>query len=146
MIKTESAYEKALERLVKDKEYIQQQREALEKIGLTLEQINHALQPSVTFYEQLKEEVIYYEKIRSGDFEPMINLNNIGKSLIAYRIYLGLSQQKLAERLNVSASQISRDERNEYYGATIERIREVMESMHMVARTQINPGDILVVE
>lgn len=146
MIKTESAYKKTLEKLEEDKRFIQSQKRALEEMGLTYEQINKALQPSITFHEQLKEEVIYYERIRRGEFEPIINLHNLGKSLIAYRIYLGLSQQELAERLNVSASQISRDERNEYYGATMERIQEVMKAMHMVAKTEIEPQDLLLAE
>ncbi|MCM3715608.1 helix-turn-helix transcriptional regulator [Alkalihalobacillus oceani] len=33
-----------------------------------------------------------------------------------------MSQQDLAERLGVSPSQVSRDERNEYYGARLERL------------------------
>ncbi|WP_349775629.1 helix-turn-helix transcriptional regulator [Halalkalibacter oceani] len=51
-----------------------------------------------------------------------MNLHQLGKTLIAYRIYLGMSQQDLAERLGVSPSQVSRDERNEYYGARLERL------------------------
>lgn len=112
-------------------------------MGLTEEQVEKALQPSITFHEQLKEEVVYYERIRRGEFEPIINLHNLGKSLIAYRIYVGLSQQELADRLGVSASQVSRDERNEYYGATLERVQEVMEAMRMVAKMEIQSEDLL---
>lgn len=63
--------------------------------------------------------------------------------MIAYRIYLGLSQQEHADRLGVSASQGSRGERNEYYGATLERIQEVMEAMSMVVKTEIQSQDLL---
>ncbi len=143
MIKTETAYKKSLEKLQEDKLFIRDQKKALEDMGLTEEQVVKALQPSITFHEQLKEEVVYYERIRRGEFEPIINLHNLGKSLIAYRIYVGLSQQELADRLGVSASQVSRDERNEYYGATLERIQEVMEAMRMVAKTEIQSEDLL---
>ncbi|WP_186669035.1 helix-turn-helix domain-containing protein [Sporosarcina sp. BP05] len=143
MIKTETAYKKSLEKLQEDKLFIRDQKKALEDMGLTGEQVEKALQPSITFHEQLKEEVVYYERIRRGEFEPIINLYNLGKSLIAYRIYVGLSQQELADRLGVSASQVSRDERNEYYGATLERIQEVMEAMRMVAKTEIQSEDLL---
>ncbi|HJF31809.1 MAG TPA: helix-turn-helix domain-containing protein [Sporosarcina psychrophila] len=143
MIKTETAYKKSLEKLQEDKLFIRDQKKVLEDMGLTEEQVEKALQPSITFHEQLKEEVVYYERIRRGEFEPIINLHNLGKSLIAYRIYVGLSQQELADRLGVSASQVSRDERNEYYGATLERVQEVMEAMRMVAKMEIQSEDLL---
>ncbi|MEK4406523.1 helix-turn-helix transcriptional regulator [Sporosarcina sp. FSL K6-6792] len=143
MIKTETAYKKSLEKLQEDKLFIRDQKKVLEDMGLTGEQVEKALQPSITFHEQLKEEVVYYERIRRGEFEPIINLHNLGKSLIAYRIYVGLSQQELADRLGVSASQVSRDERNEYYGATLERVQEVMEAMRMVAKMEIQSEDLL---
>lgn len=63
MIKTEAAYKKALEKLQKDKAFIQNQKRTLEEIGLTGEQVDKALQPSITFHEQLREEVLYYERI-----------------------------------------------------------------------------------
>ncbi|BAQ10001.1 hypothetical protein OXB_1530 [Bacillus sp. OxB-1] len=143
MIKTETAYKKALEKLQEDKLFIQDQKKVLEEMGLTKEQVEKALQPSITFHEQLKEEVIYYERIKRGEFETIINLHNLGKTLIAFRIYLGLSQQELADRLGVSPSQVSRDERNEYYGATLERIQHVMDVMQMVSKTEIQPKDLL---
>lgn len=145
MIKTETAYKKALERLQEDRDFIREQKKVLEEKGLTSEQVERTLQPSIVFHEQLEEEVIYYEQIRRGDFEPIINLQNLGKTLIAYRIYLGLSQQELAGRLEVSPAQVSRDERNEYYGATLERLQEVMRAMNMLAKTEIQPSDLLVV-
>ncbi|WP_354572868.1 helix-turn-helix transcriptional regulator [Halalkalibacter oceani] len=72
-----------------------------------------------------------------------MSLHQLGKTLIAYRIYLGMSQQDLAERLGVSPSQVSRDERNEYYGARLERLQQVMEAMKMVSKTEIHSGDLV---
>lgn len=126
-----------MEKLEEDRQFIAKQRKSLEELGLTEEQIEKALQPSISFHEQLKEEVAYYESVRKGDFETITNLHDLGKTLLAYRIYIGMTQQELAERLGVSPSQVSRDERNEYYGATVERIQQVMEAMGMVAKTEI---------
>ncbi|KYC64770.1 hypothetical protein B4098_2502 [Heyndrickxia coagulans] len=42
----------------------------------------------------------------------------------------------------MAPSQVSRDERNEYYGATIERIRDVMEAMNMFSITKIEPKEV----
>ncbi|MED1601771.1 helix-turn-helix transcriptional regulator [Alkalihalophilus marmarensis] len=143
MIKTEPAYRKALEKLKEDKVFIEKQKKTLQEMGLTGEQVEKALQPAISFHEQLKEEVAYYERIKRGEFDTMINLHQLGKTLIAYRIYTGLSQQELAARLGVSPSQVSRDERNEYYGATLERLQQVMEAMRMVSKTEIQSGDLL---
>lgn len=143
MIKTESAYREAVEKLKQDKEFIEVEKKRFKELGLDEDHIEFAIQPYVSFHEQLKEEVEYYERIKRGEFEPVVNLLNIGKILIAYRIYRGISQQELAEKLGVSPSQISRDERNEYYGATIERIQSVMQAMNMTSVTKIDPSDVV---
>ncbi|WP_233095968.1 hypothetical protein [Alicyclobacillus sp. SO9] len=49
-----------------------------------------------------------------------------------------MSQHELAKRLGVPQSQVSGDERNEYYGAAKERITDVMEAMGMRTITQID--------
>lgn len=139
MIKTETAYKKALNRLQEDQSFIQKQKKTLVDKGLTAEQVTKALQPTISFHEQLKQEVTSYEHIIRGEFDTIINLHDIGKVLIAYRIYLGISQQELANRLDTSPAQVSRDERNEYYGATIERLQQVMEAMSMVSETRVQP-------
>ncbi|MFT8321956.1 MAG: helix-turn-helix domain-containing protein [Bacillus sp. (in: firmicutes)] len=143
MIKTEAAYQKALDKLQEDKLFISDPKKILVEMGLSIEQVEKALQPSITFHEQLKEEVIYYERIKRGEFDTIINLHQLGKTLIAYRIYLGLSQQDLADLLGVSPSQVSRDERNEYYGATLERIQQVMDAMEMISKTEVQSKDLL---
>lgn len=137
MIKTESAYKKALLKLREDQVFIQNEKERFKELGLTDEQVKIAIEPQISFHEQLKEEVEYYEKIKRGEFEPIINFTNIGKTLIAYRIYIGMSQLELANLMGVPNSQVSRDEKNEYYGATKERLQEVMEAMGMKTITTI---------
>src|SRR5699024_12758207 len=107
--------------------------------GMTAEQVTKGLQPTSSLHEQLKAQVTSYERIIRGEFDTIINLRDIGKVLIACRIYLGISQQELANRLDTSPPQVSRDERNEYYGATIERLQQVMEAMSMVSETRIQP-------
>ncbi|RWR06238.1 helix-turn-helix domain-containing protein [Siminovitchia fortis] len=143
MIKTESAYKQAVEKLKQDKIFIKEKREKLLEMGLEEDHIELAMQPYITFHEQLKEEVEYYEQIKRGEFGPVFNLQTIGKTLIAYRIYIGMSQQELAEKLGVSPSQVSRDEKNEYFGATIERIQSVMDAMGMISVTKIETNTIV---
>ncbi|GAB3798011.1 helix-turn-helix domain-containing protein [Virgibacillus kimchii] len=141
MIKTESAYKEAVEKLIQDKKFIAAEKKKFKEMGLEEDHIELAIQPYVSFHEQLKEEVDYYERIKRGEFETVFNLHTIGKTLIAYRIYLGMTQNELADKLGVSPSQVSRDERNEYYGATIERIQSVMDAMNMTSITKVGPSD-----
>jgi transcriptional regulator with XRE-family HTH domain len=49
--------------------------------------------------------------------------------LIGVRIAKGLSQKELAELLGVSEAQVSRDERNEYHGITVERAQYILQKM-----------------
>jgi DNA-binding XRE family transcriptional regulator len=141
MIKTESAYRQAVEKLKQDITFINDQKQKFKEMGLSEDHINLAIQPYISFHDQLKEEVDYYERIKRGEFEPVYNLLTIGKTLIAYRIYANISQSELAERLNVSPSQVSRDERNEYYGATLEKIQNVMKALRMNSITKVDPTD-----
>ncbi|GAB6172992.1 hypothetical protein JCM15765_24700 [Paradesulfitobacterium aromaticivorans] len=137
IIKNEPAYQKAIEKLKQDQEFINSEKKRFEDMGLNSEQIKMAIQPLISFHEQLKAEVESYEKIKRGSFNPIYKFTDIGKTLIAYRIYLGMTQAELANKLGVSESQVSRDERHEYYGATTEKIETVMEAMGMKATINI---------
>ncbi|WP_100486890.1 helix-turn-helix domain-containing protein [Sporolactobacillus pectinivorans] len=137
MIKNETAYQKAIEKLKQDQEYINSEKKRFEKMKLNAEQVDMAIQPLISFHEQLKAEVEYYERIKRGTFNPIYKFTDIGKTLIAYRIYLNLPQVELAKRLRVSEAQVSRDERNEYYGATTEKIENVMKAMGIKATINI---------
>jgi DNA-binding Xre family transcriptional regulator len=53
------------------------------------------------------------------------DLRSVGHLLITSRIAQGISQRELARRLGVHESQVSRDERNEYFGITLERAAEL---------------------
>jgi transcriptional regulator with XRE-family HTH domain len=47
-----------------------------------------------------------------------------------------MTQQELAEKLGITAQQVSRDERNEYHNAGIERIKKVMEALGLEMTSQ----------
>jgi transcriptional regulator with XRE-family HTH domain len=127
MIRTDTEYRRTLEQLEQDAEYIRSQRKHFESLGLTEEQIERALQPAFTFHEQLKEEADGYEQMKRGDLGTLHSLTSIGRWLIGSRIARGWSQKELAEALGVSEAQVSRDERNEYYGITVERAQRILE-------------------
>jgi len=137
MIRTEKEYQKMLQRLDQDLEFIQKQRENLEQMRLTEDQVNRAMEPALSFHEQLKEEVEYYERIKRGDFGALVNLIGLEKLLIGIRIALGISQSELAKRLGVSEAQVSKDERNEYHGVSVEKAQRILDALNVTVTTKV---------
>jgi hypothetical protein len=92
-------------------------------MGLSKDEVKRALDPMRSFRGQLEEEVASYERLKRGQFDELHNFNGLGRMLVALRVYRGISQRDFAASLEVHESQVSRDERNEYNGVTVERAR-----------------------
>ena len=129
MIRSESEYQRALERLAEDQGVIEAQRKVFLEQGLTNEEAEKALEPVISFRAQLEDELSWYERVRRRDFGILENLSALGTTLIALRIANGYSHRELADRLGVSEAQVSRDERNEYHGITVERAQRILDAM-----------------
>jgi DNA-directed RNA polymerase specialized sigma subunit len=129
MIRSESEYQEALRRLQQDRDVASQQREALAAAGLSSEEVERAMQPLLSFQAQLAEEIAWYEDVRRRNFPVVRRLTDLGRLLIALRIANGLTQRDLAERLGVNESVVSRDERNEYHGVTVERAQRILDAL-----------------
>jgi len=129
MIRNEREYQEALRRLTHDESFLTAQRRALDELDLGPEERERAMGPALSFHAQLVEEVAWYERVLRRDFETIHSLTGIGRLLIAARIANGLTQQDLAERLGVSTAQVSRDERNEYHGITVERAQLILDRL-----------------
>jgi len=130
MIRTEKDYKEAKKRLEEDKKMMELQKTRLKKHGLSKAEIEEAMEPLVSFHLQLKEEIEWYEEVREGNLNLVGSIKEIGLMLIGLRIGLGLSQRELAQRLGVTEPQVSRDERNEYHGITVERIAKILEAFN----------------
>jgi DNA-binding XRE family transcriptional regulator len=137
VIRSEKEYREALERLRKDEEVLALQKEKLEGLGLSEEEVRRALEPMLSFRAQLEEEVEWFERVRRRDFGVTRDLSAVGTLLIALRIANGLSQRELAEKLGVSEAQVSRDERNEYHGITVDRAQRVLDAMNETLRSRV---------
>lgn len=131
MIKTEHEYKRCLEQIEQHERLLREQRKELSKMGLTEEQIEKGLGPARLFQQRVRREVDEYERYKAGNFDMSCTFDNIGRQLIAFRIYKGISQAELAKRLGVSAPQVSRDERNEYGGASMEKVKQVLKALEM---------------
>jgi DNA-binding XRE family transcriptional regulator len=129
MIRNETEYTQAVKRLVAEEARIASQEKELVEMGLTAEQIKRVLDPVRSFHLQLVEEVESYERLKRREIGEIRNLRGLGHALICIRIASGLTQRQLAENLQVSETQVSRDERNEYHGITLERAAKILDAM-----------------
>ena len=129
MIRNDREYQEARRRIDDDQRFISQQRQALEDMGLTPAEVERGMEPALSFHVSLAEEVTWYERVCKRDFDTISSLRAIGRVLIAARIASGVTQQELATRLGVTAAQVSRDERNEYHGVTVDRAQSILDAL-----------------
>ena len=129
MIRNEREYKEAVKRLQEERRRLKNHAVKLKDLGLAKKEIKRAMDPMRSFYEQFAEEVEGYEKLKRGEIPETVNLEGLGNTLVALRIARGITQRDLAERLGVHESQVSRDERNEYHGATIDRVSRILDAL-----------------
>ncbi|MGD0142022.1 MAG: helix-turn-helix transcriptional regulator [Rhizomicrobium sp.] len=137
MIRNETEYKEAVARLDEERSRLIEHRARLKDSGLSEEEIKRVVDPMESFHLQLREEVQSYERLKRGEFEELDNFSGLGHLLISLRIAKGISQRELAKRLDVHESQVSRDERNEYFGITVERAMKVLEALDVHLRTKV---------
>jgi hypothetical protein len=138
MIRTEAEYQKAVRRLEEERSRFAEHRARLAAMGLGAEEMKRALDPIQSFHLQLAEEVASYERLKRGEFGELTNLHGLGRLLVGLRIALGFTQRGLAARLEVDESQVSRDERNEYHGISIERATRILEAMGVQLKSRVD--------
>ncbi len=137
MIRNESEYQHATARLTEERNRLAEHRARLKEIGMSDEEVKRVIGPIASFHFQLKEEVESYERLKRGEFDELENLRGLGHLLIAIRITRGIPQRELARRLDVHESQVSRDERNEYFGITLERAAKILDALNVRLHTKV---------
>ena len=137
MIRNETEYKVAAARLAEERNRLADHRTRLKEAGLNDGEIKRVVDPMESFHLQLQEEVESYERLKRGEFEDLDNLRGLGHLLISVRIAQGISQRELAKRLNVHESQVSRDERNEYFGITLERAVKILDALDVRLHTKV---------
>lgn len=137
MIRNEKEYREAVERIGQEKDRLAMQEAELKAMGLGPAEIKRALDPMRSFHQQLEEELASYERLKRGEFDEVLNLRGLGPLLVSLRIARGLTQRQLAEKLAVHETQVSRDERNEYHGITLERAAKILESLGVEVRSRV---------
>ena len=137
MIHIEKEYAEAINRLTEENDRLSLYRKRLKEEGISAEAVQRVVDPMESFHLQLKEEVESYERLKRREFDELDNFRGFGHMLISLRIAQGITQRELAKRLGVHESQVSRDERNEYFGITLERAMKVLTALHVRLRTTV---------
>jgi len=135
MIRNEVEYQEAVRRLKDERARYDAHEQELVRMGLKPDEVKRAMDPLRSFNLQLEEEVEAYERLKRGDLGELDNLHGLGRTLVALRIALGLTQRQLAERLDVNESQVSRDERNEYQGITVDRASRILDALGVTLKS-----------
>jgi DNA-binding XRE family transcriptional regulator len=135
MIRNETEYQEAVKRLKEERARHDAHERELVRMGLKRAEVKRAMDPLRSFNLQLEEEVEAYERLKRGDLGELENLHGLGRTLVALRIALGLTQRQLAERLGVNESQVSRDERNEYQGITVDRASRILDALGVTLKS-----------
>lgn len=143
MIRNETEYQDALKRISEETQrldgYVAQWRGK----GYGVDEVAALREPLESFHLQLVEEVQSYERLKQGHIGEFENLMGLGRVLIGVRIARGMTQRQLAEKLGVHETMVSRDERNEYHGVTVDRAKRVLDALgvRLVTRVEMEPLD-----
>lgn len=138
MIRNEKEYGEAVRRQRDERDRLKEIESRLKSEGLGDEELQRALDPIRSFHQQLDEEIGSYERLKRGDVGELQNFHGTGRMLIGLRIALGYSQRELAQKLGVDESQVSRDERNEYFGVKVERVSAIFDALGVDVRTSVS--------
>jgi DNA-binding XRE family transcriptional regulator len=131
MMRTDKEYELAKQQLSKLTEMYESQLVDLKAKGLNEEQAKDSLSSSWTYAMQCKEELELYERLKKGELPPLEDFSSKGKYFIAARIAKGMTQRELAEKLGVKESAVSRDERNEYQGISMDKMDRLAKVLNL---------------
>ena len=137
MIRTEQEYQLTTQKLAEQDARIRQQMDELKALGIDKAGIKRVLDPLRSFSDKMREEIEAYDRLKRGEFPEVENLAGMGELLIALRIAKGITQRELAQRMGVNESQVSRDERNEYHGMTLDRAQRILEALEVQMTTTV---------
>lgn len=135
MLKTAKARRDALEAIeVLENEEIPAEEARRRAKGVSERVIASIIGPMRAQVARLRHDVALYDRVAAGDLSMFTEIEEIGQLLIAARIARGITQRQLAEQLETHESQVSRDERFEYQGLTVERLGELCRALDLDLR------------
>jgi transcriptional regulator with XRE-family HTH domain len=139
VIRTEAEYRRTTQIVAASAARLERERKRLAKQGLSRDEIAARLDLAQGTLYELRAEAQAYERLKRGEFGGADDFEHLGEALVGLRIAAGLSQRALARKLGVHESQVSRDERYAYQGATFERLKRVLAALGFDVRLSFAP-------
>ncbi|WP_175482540.1 helix-turn-helix domain-containing protein [Thermoflavimicrobium dichotomicum] len=137
-IHSEQQYVKAKKELEENEQYRAEELRKMQEEGYTPEMIGIAFCQLDCVLSGLRRDVREYEDVVSGNFDKeKVTIDELGSHLIKLRIWKGLSQTELAERLGVSPAQVCKDEKNEYQNISMRKLNRILQALHVEKLTII---------
>lgn len=137
MIRSQSEYRESISRAEAGRRHLVEHEANLKTMDLEPDEVVRMMAPVVHLQQKLEAEVARYERLKQGDIDETWDLADVGRLLVEARIVKGLSQRALAKKLDVHESLVSRDERNEYHGLSIDRARQILDAMGVEVKFQV---------
>jgi Helix-turn-helix len=130
-IGSDREYREAAERLEDLRRRVHGIRDDLARRGLDGDAVRLATAPQEAMADDIASEIELYQRLKAGDSTavPRYASDERGKALVCLRIVKGWSQRQLAEALGVSEAVVSRDERNDYRGISLEQYGKVVHAL-----------------
>jgi len=139
VIRTEAEYRRTTQLVAATAARLERERKRLAKAGHSRDEIAARLDLAQGTLDELRAEAQAYERLKRGEFRGADDFEHLGEALVGLRIAAGLSQRALAQKLDVHESQVSRDERYAYQGATFERLKRVLAALGFDVRLSFSP-------
>ena len=129
MLRTDRDYQAALTDCEEAAARLAALRTSLEDRGYSADTLEDLLDSETAFVAQIQSMIDVYQRARVNRDIGQVSLSAVGFMLIQMRTAAGLTQHELAVRLGVSDSLVSRDERNDYHGITVERAARIADAL-----------------
>lgn len=71
MIRSEAEYQQTLRLIAEQKRHLDEQQKCLASMNLTRQEVKRAMDPLLSFHEQLKDEVESYERLKRGELDEI---------------------------------------------------------------------------
>ena len=146
MIKNERERTRKQQQVKDYEQLIIQNRELLKRVGVSPEKIEEHIALNKASMEEIKAEIAEYDQLKNHTTPPSETITRIGDLLVKLRIYKGLTQKALAERMGVDETQVSRDERSHYKGVSLERLLKVIQALEVEIQCNVAERPVVATE